>query len=95
MNTMASFGAGFLLFVLDILLLALLFRRLCHSNTQIGRYRLLALLGLLKLPLLGVGIYLVLVVWQADMLSFVLGALAALSLVSGTLIVWERRKTTA
>ena len=93
MNTMASFGAGFLLFALDILLLALLFRRLCHSNSQMSRYRLLALLSLLKLPLLGGGVYLVLIVWQADMLSFVLGSLAALSLVSGTLIVRERRKT--
>lgn len=93
MNTIASFGAGFLLFVLDILLLALLFHRLWHNNTQMGRYRLLALLSLLKLPLLGGGVYLVLVVWRADILSLVLGALAALSLVSAALIVRERRKT--
>ena len=93
MNTMASFGAGFLLFALDILLLALLFRRLCHNSTQMSKYRLLSLLSLLKLPLLGGGVYLVLIVWQADMLPFVLGALTALTLVSGTLIVREKRKT--
>ena len=92
MSTIASFGAGFLLFVLDILLLALLFRRLWRSNTQVSRYRLLALLSVLKLPLLGGGVYLVLVVWRADILWLVLGALAALLLVSVALIVREKRK---
>ena len=93
MDTIASLGAGFLLFLLDLLLLVLLLRRLWHSGTQMGRYRLLVLLSLLKLPVLGAGVYLVLVVWRADLLAFVLGALAALALVSGTLIVREMRKS--
>ena len=92
MSTIASFGAGFLLFVLDILLLALLFRRLWRNNTQVSKYRWLALLSVLKLPLLGGGVYLVLVVWRADILSLVLGALAALLLISIALIVREKRK---
>ena len=93
MNTIASFGAGFLLFFLDLLLLAVLLRSLWHRQTQISKYRLLALLSLLKLPLLGGGVYLVLVVWHADMLALVLGALASLALVSGVLIVREVRKS--
>ena len=92
MHMIVSFGAGFLLFALDLLLLALLLRRLWYRGTQLSRYRLLVLLSLLKLPLLGGGVYFVLVVWRADMLAFVLGALASLSLVSGALIVREVRK---
>lgn len=93
MNTIASFGAGFLLFALDILLLVALLRGIWHSGTRLSRYRWLALLSLLKLPLLGGGVYLVLVVGRADMLSLVLGALAALVLLSGALIVRELRTT--
>ncbi len=94
MNMIASFGAGLLLFGLDILLLVLLFRYMWRNSTQMGRYRLLVLLSLLKLPLLGGSVYLVLVVWRADMLALVLGALAALALVSGTLVVRELGKAT-
>ncbi len=91
MTTIASLGAGFLLFGLDMLLLVLLFRRLWRAGTRLGGCRLFLLLSLCKLPLLGGGVYLVLVVWRAELLTFVLGALAALLSVSGTLIVREVR----
>lgn len=92
MSTIASLGAGFLLFALDMLLLALLFRGLWRSEIRMGRYRLLALLSLFKLPLLGGGAYLLLVVWRAEVLMFVLGALAALVSISAVLVVREVRK---
>lgn len=83
---MVSFVVGFLLFVLDILALLLLFRHLWQRSTRPSSRRLLVWLGVAKLPLLGGGVYVSLVVLKVDVLLFVGGALAALLLVSGGLV---------
>ena len=88
----ASGIGGFVLFALDLLLLAVLCRWLWRSNRHVHRYRLLVLLSVAKLPLLGGGVYLALVVLRLDLLAFVLGALVALVVISGLLVIRELGK---
>ena len=83
---MVSFVVGFVLFALDMLALLLLFRRLWQRGTRPSQRRLLVLLSAAKLPLLGGGVYVALVVLEVDVLLFVGGALAALLVVNGALI---------
>ena len=83
---MVSFVVGFLLFALDILALLLLFRRLWQRGTRPSQRRLLVWLSVAKLPLLGGGVYVALVLFEVDVLLFVGGAFTALLLVSGALV---------
>ena len=83
---MVSFIVGFLLFVLDMLVLLLLFRRLWQRSTQPSQRWLLILLSVAKLLLLGGGVYVALVVLETDVLWFVSGAFVALLSVNGALV---------
>lgn len=74
---MVAFCCGFLLLILDVLLLVLIFRRIWQLQ-KIKPNKLLALLIISKMLILGVGVYFSLVIWQQDVLYFTLGALLAL-----------------
>ena len=74
---MFAFCCGFLLLILDVLLLALIFRRVWQLQ-KIKPNKLLALLIISKMLTLGVGVYFSLVIWKQDVLYFTLGALLAL-----------------
>lgn len=87
---MISFIAGFLFFALDIFLLTLALRWL-RNSASLTKSKLIALLLLGKFLFLGGGIYVSLVVFAAEILFFVGGALLFLLILIG----WALRTATS
>ena len=77
---MLGLSLGFILFMVDLLLIVVVFRWLWHR--EVSRGRLVTLLVIGKLAILGGGVYLSLVVYRVDALLFVIGSLLALLIFS-------------
>ena len=77
---MLGLSLGFVLFFVDVLLIAVVFRWLWHRGVSRGRMIILLIIG--KLAILGLGVYFSLVVYRVDVLLFVIGALLALLIFS-------------
>ena len=75
---MSALLAGALVFTLDILLLALLFRWLWQKQKSLTKLKMLLLLLTSKILLLAAGTLLAMYLWQEDIWLYVLGALIAL-----------------
>lgn len=84
---MLGLSFGFVLFMVDLLLIAVVFRWLWHRGVSRGRVVVMLVIG--KLAILGGGVYLSLVVYRVDALLFVIGSLLALLIFS--LVFYHRQ----